>query len=162
MNFLATALALVKLWKDLSKETVKPYKVNDKLVNQGFDLKHGTSIRSFNMDKVSNGPFIEARFFLYMVRAACDLLLQKEFDRLVKVYAAEDAKLPTKLHLEQKVAQLQKLVSQPVTEVCWSDASPCSPCLIFHLRVTSVQCSNAGTRCKTISPRGCLHLNDPA
>lgn len=84
---------------DLSKETVKPYKVNDKLVNQGFDLKHGTSIRSFNMDKVSNGPFIE-----------------KEFDRLVKVYAAEDAKLPTKLHLEQKVAQLQKLVSQPVTE----------------------------------------------
>lgn len=84
---------------DLSAEAVKPYKVNDKLVNQVFDLKHGKSIRSFNMDKVSNGPFIE-----------------KEFDRLVKVYAAEDVKLPTKLHLEQKVAQLQKLISQPVTE----------------------------------------------
>jgi len=56
-------LSLVKLWKDLSAETVKPYKVNDKLVNQSFNLKHGKSIKSFNMDKVSNGPFIEARFF---------------------------------------------------------------------------------------------------
>ena len=107
-------------------------------------------------------PSLRRDSFLFMARAACDLLLQKEFDRLVKVYTAEDVKLPTKLHLEQKVAQLQKLVSQPVTEVCWSDASPCSPCLIFHPRVTSVQCCNAGTRCKTLSPRECLHLSDPA
>ena len=63
LHFPSTALALVKLWKDLSAETVKPYKVNDKLVNQVLDLKHGKSIRSFNMDKVSNGPFVEVRFF---------------------------------------------------------------------------------------------------
>jgi RNA polymerase-associated protein RTF1 len=71
LNYHSTSLALVKLRKDLSAEAVKPYKVNDKLVNQGFDLKHGKSIRSFNMDKVSNGPFIEVRFFF--VYSSCCL-----------------------------------------------------------------------------------------
>jgi RNA polymerase-associated protein RTF1 len=43
--------------EDLSKEQVKPYKVNDKLVNQVFELKHGKSIRTFMMEKVSNAGF---------------------------------------------------------------------------------------------------------
>lgn len=36
----------------------------------------------------------------------------------MKVCASEDVKLPTKQALEKKVAQMQKLVSQPMTEVC--------------------------------------------
>ncbi|KAF8641267.1 hypothetical protein AX16_010097 [Volvariella volvacea WC 439] len=51
------------------------------------------------MDKVSNAPFE-----------------QKEYDRLVKVCAAEDVKLPTKQALERKVTQITKFISQPMTE----------------------------------------------
>ncbi len=68
------------------------------------------------MDKVSNGPFLEVSciYFLYGARLN---IIQKEFDRLVKVCSSEDVKLPTKQALEKKVAQMQKLVSQPMTEV---------------------------------------------
>lgn len=45
-------------------------------------------------------------------------LLQKEFDRLIKVCAAEEVKLPTKRDLEKKIAQMNRLIAQPVTEVC--------------------------------------------
>ncbi|CAA7268808.1 unnamed protein product [Cyclocybe aegerita] len=84
---------------NLASDFVKPYKINDKTTNQALELKHGKSMRTFNMDKVSNGPFIE-----------------KEWDRLVKTYTSEDVKLPTKQQLEKKVAQMEKLVNQPMTE----------------------------------------------
>jgi RNA polymerase-associated protein RTF1 len=84
---------------NLAADFVKPYKINNKTVNQGFELKHGKSIKTFLMDKVSNSTFHP-----------------KEFDRLVKVHAAEDVKLPSKRHLEKKVAQLAKLSTQPMTE----------------------------------------------
>ncbi|KAH9474656.1 RNA polymerase-associated protein [Psilocybe cubensis] len=84
---------------NLASDLVKPYKINEVTTNQAFELKHGKSIRSFNMDKVSNGPFVD-----------------KEYDRLKKVCQAEDVKLPTKLALEKKIAQMQRLVSQPMTE----------------------------------------------
>lgn len=48
----------VELFKDLGADLVKPYKINDKTVNQALELRHGKSIRLFNMDKVSNGPFL--------------------------------------------------------------------------------------------------------
>jgi RNA polymerase-associated protein RTF1 len=47
----------VELFKDLGADLVKPYKINDKTVNQALELRHGKSVRLFNMDKVSNSPF---------------------------------------------------------------------------------------------------------
>ena len=44
---------------DLAQDLVKPYKVNDKTMNQAFELRHGKSLKVFMMDKVSNGPFLE-------------------------------------------------------------------------------------------------------
>ncbi|KAI0827453.1 plus-3-domain-containing protein [Trametes gibbosa] len=84
---------------DIAANLVKPYKVNDQTVNQELELKHGESTRRFAMDKVSNAPFE-----------------QKEFERLVKVCEVEKVKLPTKRQLEKKVAQLEKLANQPMTE----------------------------------------------
>lgn len=36
---------------------MKPYKVDGKLVNHALDLRHGKSVRSFGIDRVSNAPF---------------------------------------------------------------------------------------------------------
>ena len=49
----------VDLYIDLGADLVKPYKVDGKMMNQVFELKHGKSRRMFNMDKVSNGRFLE-------------------------------------------------------------------------------------------------------
>ncbi|KII91654.1 hypothetical protein PLICRDRAFT_696659 [Plicaturopsis crispa FD-325 SS-3] len=84
---------------NLAADKVKPYKVNDKIVDQAFELKHGKSVRQFLMDKVSNTPFDA-----------------KEFDRVVKVCSSESVKLPTKRQLEKKAAALHKLANQPMTE----------------------------------------------
>jgi len=84
---------------NLAPDFVKPYKVNDKTMNQAFELRHGRSLKVFMMDKVSNGPFLE-----------------KEFERLTKTCSNEDVKLPSKRTAENKVAQMQKLVTQPMTE----------------------------------------------
>lgn len=74
------------------------------------------------MDKVSNGPFLEVSWICFLdgTRLMLNVLLQKEFDRLAKVCSSEDVKLPTKQALEKKVTQMQKLVSQPMTEVSLS------------------------------------------
>ena len=45
--------------KDLAVDLVKPYKINDRMVDQAFELKHGKSVKVFAMDKVSNGPFTD-------------------------------------------------------------------------------------------------------
>ncbi|KAF8874836.1 hypothetical protein BD779DRAFT_1565326 [Infundibulicybe gibba] len=84
---------------NLSADLVKPYVVDGKTLNQAFDLKHGKSVRSFSMDKVSNGPFQE-----------------REFDRWVRSCAVDEVKLPSKRQLEKKLGILDKLVSQPMTE----------------------------------------------
>jgi hypothetical protein len=47
--------------KDLSAELVKPYKINTADVDQEFDLRHGSSVRHFPMDKVSNSPWTQVR-----------------------------------------------------------------------------------------------------
>lgn len=49
---------VVEIFEDLGVDFVKPYKIDDKTVNQTFDLKHGKSVRSFLMDKVSNSLFL--------------------------------------------------------------------------------------------------------
>jgi Plus-3 domain len=46
------------IFEDLGVDIVKPYMIDDKTVNQTIDLKHGKSIRSFWMDKVSNSQFL--------------------------------------------------------------------------------------------------------
>ncbi|KAF9045520.1 hypothetical protein BJ165DRAFT_1415491 [Panaeolus papilionaceus] len=91
---------------NLAPDLVKPYKVNEQVVNQAFELKHGASTKIFNMDKVSNGPFTDVT----------DVFEQREFDRLVKVTRAEHVKIPTKQTLEKKVAQMNALIEQPMTE----------------------------------------------
>jgi len=53
---------MLPLFVDLAPDFVKPYKINDKTVNQAFELKHGKSMRTFNMDKVSNGPITDVRW----------------------------------------------------------------------------------------------------
>jgi RNA polymerase-associated protein RTF1 len=52
---------------DLAPDFVKPYKINDKSINQAFELKHGKSLKTFNMDKVSNGPFLEVGYFYLLL-----------------------------------------------------------------------------------------------
>ena len=44
-------------------------------------------------------------------------MVQKEYERLVKVCKAEDVQLPTKQALERKVADMKRLIDQPMTEV---------------------------------------------
>ncbi|KAF8128663.1 hypothetical protein EV363DRAFT_1340278 [Boletus edulis] len=84
---------------NLGANLTRPYKVNERTVNQTLELKHGKSIKTFYMDKVSNTAFDA-----------------KEFDRLSKTCAADDVRLPSKRQLEKKAAQLHKLVTQPMTE----------------------------------------------
>jgi len=43
---------------------VKPYKINDRTVNQTLELQHGKSIKAFLMDKVSNSKIDPVRLLL--------------------------------------------------------------------------------------------------
>jgi len=61
---LPSSIFLLKPVVDLAADLVKPYKINDQTVNQAFELKHGNSVRTFPMDKVSNSPFTQVRFQL--------------------------------------------------------------------------------------------------
>lgn len=54
--------------EDLGPDLVKPYKIDDKTVNHAFELKHGKSVRLFNMDKVSNADFHPVGEFIYFQR----------------------------------------------------------------------------------------------
>lgn len=84
---------------DLGANLVKPYKINERTVNQVLELRHGNAVKTWAMDKVSNATFSE-----------------REYDRLVRVYESEKIKLPTKRQLEKKAEQLHKLATQPMTE----------------------------------------------
>jgi hypothetical protein len=48
-------------FSDLAADFVKPYKIDEKMINQALELKHGKSVRVFPMDKVSNGNFSSVR-----------------------------------------------------------------------------------------------------
>lgn len=48
-------------FSELAVETVKPYKVNERIVNQAVVLKHGKSTKIFNMDRISNAQFTDVR-----------------------------------------------------------------------------------------------------
>ncbi|KAA1472016.1 plus-3-domain-containing protein [Dentipellis sp. KUC8613] len=85
--------------ENLAVNLVKPYKINDQYSDQEFELKHGKSVKSFPMDKVSNSPYS-----------------QREYDRLVRVYEAEHIKLPSKRQLVKKAEQLTRLANQPLTD----------------------------------------------
>ncbi|KAF9238923.1 hypothetical protein BU15DRAFT_88171 [Melanogaster broomeanus] len=85
--------------QDLGANLARPYKINDQHVNQMLELRHGKSVKTFHMDKVSNSAFDS-----------------KEFDRLSKTCAADDVRLPSKRQLEKKAAQLAKLSTQIMTE----------------------------------------------
>jgi RNA polymerase-associated protein RTF1 len=43
--------------EDLAVDLAKPYKINNQLIDQNIELKHGTAVKAFPMDKVSNGEF---------------------------------------------------------------------------------------------------------
>ncbi|KAG2007226.1 hypothetical protein CC2G_014939 [Coprinopsis cinerea AmutBmut pab1-1] len=83
----------------IAPKPVKPYKVNDRLINQAVELKHGQSVREFSMDRISNSDFT-----------------QREFDRLVRVCKAEGVTLPTRKELQDKTAQMKKLQDTPLTD----------------------------------------------
>ena len=83
-------------------------------------LKHGKASKVWTMDKISNASFTEVSPFpiiLGTMWTSRHLLLQREFDRLVKVCQHDNVKLPTKRQVEKKAAQLDKLANSPMTEV---------------------------------------------
>ncbi|KAG9307983.1 hypothetical protein JVU11DRAFT_12121 [Chiua virens] len=84
---------------NLGANLVRPYKINETTVNQLLELKHGKSVKTFLMDKVSNATFDA-----------------KEFDRLGKACTVDEIRLPSKRQLEKKAGQLHKLATQPMTE----------------------------------------------
>ncbi|CAL1710020.1 unnamed protein product [Somion occarium] len=84
---------------NLGANLVKPYKINDRTINQVLELKHGAAIKTWAMDKVSNSPFTS-----------------REFDRLVRVFDSEKIKLPSKRQIEKKAEQIHKFATQPMTE----------------------------------------------
>ncbi|KAH8978185.1 plus-3-domain-containing protein [Lactarius akahatsu] len=78
----------------------KHYKINDNITcNLALELKYGSSIDVFPMDKVSNVDFTEA-----------------ELGRFKLTWETSRIKLPMKRDLEKKTNQMAKLVSQPMTE----------------------------------------------
>lgn len=47
--------------QDLGANLTRPYKINERTVNQTLELKHGKSVKAFYMDKVSNAAFDAVR-----------------------------------------------------------------------------------------------------
>lgn len=84
---------------NLGADLTKPYPMNDQIVNQLFELRHGKAIKEWPMDRTSNSAF-----------------LPHEFERLVKTCEADKVKLPSKRQLQKKAEQLAKLPAQPKTE----------------------------------------------
>ncbi|KAJ7231988.1 hypothetical protein C8J57DRAFT_1384392 [Mycena rebaudengoi] len=78
---------------------VKPYKINDKLTDQVFELKHGKAEKIWQMDRTSN-----------------DNWQAKEFTRLQSTCQKEGVPLPTRKEIDERVAHMQKLLNQSVTE----------------------------------------------
>ncbi|TFK29461.1 hypothetical protein FA15DRAFT_582199 [Coprinopsis marcescibilis] len=85
--------------QELSPNPVKPYNVNDRMINLAVNLKHGKALKQFNMDRISNSD-----------------ISQREYDRLQRTYKTEKLEFPTRKALKHKAAEMQKLKSQPLTD----------------------------------------------
>jgi len=83
----------------LAMNLTKPYKINDTLIDRAIELKHGKSVRAFNMDKVSNSEIPE-----------------KEWDRLKYACLTDRVAMPTRRAIEKKKEQMARLVSQRMTD----------------------------------------------
>ncbi|KAJ3976042.1 hypothetical protein EV361DRAFT_817349, partial [Lentinula raphanica] len=83
----------------LSDETVKPYKIEDKWFDRQAELVHGSAKKNFNLDQISNASFTE-----------------REFGRLCKTMEKEHVPFPTKTSIEVKLAEIERLTSQLLTE----------------------------------------------
>lgn len=61
--------------EDLGATLVKPYAINDQMVDRTLELKHGKSTKVFNMDKVSNSDFdlVGPMFALFSMDFQSDL-----------------------------------------------------------------------------------------
>ncbi|KAJ7216412.1 plus-3-domain-containing protein [Mycena pura] len=78
----------------------KPYKVTpEKTVQECFELKHGKAERVWQMDRASNEAFTA-----------------DEFRRLLDTYTIEKIPLPTKKEVEERYAEIQKLMTKVLTE----------------------------------------------
>ena len=58
---------LLKISQGLVEDSVKPYKLDVQPMNQAFELKHGVSVKTWAMDKVSNSSFQQVRLPLHEV-----------------------------------------------------------------------------------------------
>ncbi|KAG8809498.1 hypothetical protein FRC17_003411 [Serendipita sp. 399] len=85
--------------KGLCPQIVLPYAVENEMVNQQLQLAFGNSLRFFNMDKVSNGPFTE-----------------REFNRLVLTCQAERVILPTQSQINDKRDNIKECENRRLTE----------------------------------------------
>jgi RNA polymerase-associated protein RTF1 len=103
----------------VSTQVAKPYKINNQSMNHILELKHGSLVKALPMDRISNAPFqqVSARCVTSYTLLDMHAVLQKEFDRVVRVWQSDSIKLPTKRHIEQKIAQRVKLMTMPMTEV---------------------------------------------
>ncbi|KAL0581688.1 RNA polymerase-associated protein rtf1 [Marasmius crinis-equi] len=83
----------------LCEEATKPYKIDNIMFDRNVELVHGKSRKSFPLDKVSNTPFSA-----------------KEFDRLIQTLQSDKLPIPPKSAVTAKVAQMEQLASQPMTD----------------------------------------------
>ncbi|KAF9030347.1 hypothetical protein BDZ89DRAFT_985499 [Hymenopellis radicata] len=83
----------------LSKDKVKPYRLDGIIADKGFELQHGKALKSFLMDKVSNANFSP-----------------KEYERFQSACKTDGVKLPTKQSVEAKIKKMNQLVTQVMTE----------------------------------------------
>ncbi|KZV95994.1 plus-3-domain-containing protein [Exidia glandulosa HHB12029] len=73
-------------------EPVKPYTLEGKTARETIECRHGTAVRSFSLDRVSNTHFTD-----------------REFDRLVKTHQHDKVRFPTRQDIIRKAEELEKL-----------------------------------------------------
>ncbi|KAF9065277.1 hypothetical protein BDP27DRAFT_1332186 [Rhodocollybia butyracea] len=83
----------------LAEETIKPYKIEEKMFDRQAELVHGSARKLFSLDRISNSKFTE-----------------KEFHRLQAVCNKERVSIPTKTEIETKLAEMARLINQRYTE----------------------------------------------
>ncbi|KAF5346106.1 hypothetical protein D9757_014019 [Collybiopsis confluens] len=101
----------------LSEETIKPYKVEEKMYDHQAELVLG---KSMNLDRGSNTPFSEgSRVLIFFVPASTislSLLTQREFNRLKATCVEDKVPPPSKPSLKNKDAEMKRLIDTPLTE----------------------------------------------
>lgn len=85
--------------QSLSETPVKPYKINDRMIDLALDLKHGKAQKAFNMDRISNSQFTK-----------------REYDRLVYTCKTDDVKFPTRQQLKDREAEMRRIQKQPLSD----------------------------------------------